>query len=936
MSSSFLPQGMVDPDFDLPYLYADHLAEFTDTLISERIWNIVNADGKKQSVFDAGTGLRFFEIDELVSFFNAHPFLYLRRQGRKGYEATLHTSTGLLWVCASKDLVRLNTGKDLAAKSEAAGLKGWRIPTKGELKAFVTTSANPYRSGSSNRLLGQYAWLCTAGKCDIDNWNIYSSSEGALFVCHDFWQGAITKEVISMLGQSGWEFFTPDGKSRLTVTPDDSWKSFDPTGVMESLRNNRLHLVSQNGKKQLLPDPFSSFIDLDYTPCRLPKIEPVRLTDPNKGLWELWGNPTEILKRFGLVARDPKRDIHNHNVAIDFGTSSTVVAITDEHGDRKLLRIGVRDFYQTPRAADFENPTVLEFIDFDQFWKAWTSKAYRPFLDWSWIHAAHEARASFRDNPGDTAVLASILPLLKQWALRSEKEEVKITDRKGLEITLPVLAERNPVRGTPLEVSSTDPFDPIELYAWFLGMVINWRGRGIYLKYHLTFPVKYPRTVKDKILSSFRRGLQRSLPLTLVKQPELLDSFEVKEIASEPAAYAAAALRQLGLEPGDRGIPYGVFDFGGGTSDFDFGLWRQPTAEEEEEGYYYVVEHLHSSGDNFLGGENLLEHLVYATFRDNLDVCRENKIHFTRPIDGKDFTGEEAFVDRTRIAQTNSVLLAARLRPFLESEDGNLESHQLRIDLLDIHGQKKTCELSLNRDSLEKLLFERIERGVRAFLGELREVCGLYNLPDNEPIHFLLAGNGSRSRHIRKLCNTKGEDWKRLLQEIFGDTPPNLVVHDPLPMDESNHHAPTAKTGVALGLLALCPGEGVKLIDRVRTASHDEAPFRYFVGKIARGDKFEIVLGAGATYGQWVSVGKLQQGVFRLAFTLSTRAKTGMIKGDTELHVERIDFPAAQIGDQLFVRPVGTDSIELSAAPDEESLNGESIPRRTLDLETKQ
>ena len=40
-----------------------------------------------------------------------------------------------------------------------------------------------------------------------------------------------------------------------------------------------------------------------------------------------------------------------------------------------------------------------------------------------------------------------------------------------------------------------------------------------------------------------------------------------------------------------------------------------------------------------------------------------------------------------------------------------------------------------------------------------------------------------------------------MVQEVFGDDLPELIVHAPLPIDEDDHHAPTAKTGVALGLL---------------------------------------------------------------------------------------------------------------------------------------
>ena len=71
----------------------------------------------------------------------------------------------------------------------------------------------------------------------------------------------------------------------------------------------------------------------------------------------------------------------------------------------------MRDFYQPPRGTDFENPTVLEIIDQARLSAVWTAQTYRPALDWNWVHAAHEAQASFRDNPGDTAVLASILAM---------------------------------------------------------------------------------------------------------------------------------------------------------------------------------------------------------------------------------------------------------------------------------------------------------------------------------------------------------------------------------------------------------------------------------------------------------------------------------------------------------------------------------------------
>ncbi|MGV8804232.1 MAG: hypothetical protein ACWA6Y_04645 [Polaromonas sp.] len=653
---------------------------------------------------------------------------------------------------------------------------------------------------------------------------------------------------------------------------------------------------------------------IDHTPCRLPQLDRAQLTDPEKGLWELWGTETPDLKRMELVARDPGRDIQRRAVAIDFGTSSTVVAMDTASGARELLRIGVRDFYEPVKPSQFENPTMLECLHFEAFAAAWATDAYRPALNWDWMRAAHEAQASFRDNPGDTNILSSILPRLKQWAFRSnEHRRVRLTDREGHAMELAPHTERNPVRGQPLAVSSTDPFDPVELYAWYLGMAINWRGRGLFLKYYLSFPVKYERAVKERILASFRRGLQRSLPHTLVEHhPQVLNEFEVNDLASEPAAYAAAALPHLGVQPSDEGVPYAVFDFGGGTTDFDFGLLRWATPDEEAKGYEQVFEHLASSGDNFLGGENLIEHLVYESFLHNVEVLRKERIQFTMPMDAVPFAGSEAFLAPTQAAQTNTIMLAAKLRPFLESDKPELPS-QLKLDLIDANGQKKTCELALDTKALDALLAKRMRDGVEAFFLELAKLRP--ELPVNAPIHLLLAGNGSRSRHIKVLFDSEGTLWKPLLTQAFGESPPDIVVHAPLPMDEANPHAPTTKTGVALGLLSLVPGENTLLLNHVQTRHKGQAPFAWFAGRLRR-KNFEPTLSPGATYGRWQELGPLQQGVFNLFVTTSPRAQAGLPEGHPELKKHRLDFPAAPAEARFFARATGPHTLELVAATD--------------------
>ena len=938
-----------NPTLKVSEIHAENLAEFITRLDQHRFWRVLPRGEKEPTkathLFDAKTG-RCIELGGLHDFLRKHAFIHIQslHDGNQNL-ATLQSEKRVLWTNeGSNERYSFVEGRQFVAQQRWAGLENWILPTKSRLESFAKSNLNPYRKDQAYRMmrkdgLSECYWLTAGGKCDVDEgyWGV-ESGMGSIFACNTHWENTSDTALLFDLLNRDWKLVSRQGDT----FPPSQLDPQDKLGIEALLASwaieNQTLLSESENSIRLNPRDYwidMQFIDLDYVPCRLPKLDDAQLTDPEKGLWELWGEEEATLKKFNYVARDPARDIQRRAVAIDFGTSSTVVAMDTASGKRELLRIGVRDFFETVRPGHFENPTVLELLDFTAFHNAWTATAYRPALDWEWTRAAHEAQASFRDNPGNTDVLSSILPRLKQWALRSsEHRRVRLTDRQQParhEIELAPHTERNPTRGQPLTVCAQDPFDPIELYAWYLGMAINWRGRGLFLKYYLSFPVKYPREVKARILASFRRGLQRSLPASLIQHhPQVLHEFAVEDLASEPAAYAAAALPRLGVEPTDEGVPYAVFDFGGGTSDFDYGLLRWATPEEEDQGYERVFEHLASDGDNFLGGENLLEHLVYESFKNNLPVLREKRIQFTQPIDGQPFAGSEAFLAPTQAAQTNAVMLAAKLRDFLEKDEAELLS-QIKLDLIDGNGHKQTCVLNLNAEALDALLAHRIRRGTEAFLAGLARLRA--ELPAGAPIHVLLAGNGSRSRHVKALFDTHSELWPQLLEQAFGEgQAPEIVVHPPLPMDEADPHAPTTKTGVALGLLRLAPGESTLLKNHLHVANDGQAPFAWFAGRLRRG-RFEPAIAPNVAYGEWRELGALQQGVFSLFVTASPRAHNGLPEGDPELRKHRLDFPAAQPGARVFARAAKPHLLELAAAPDLASLAVEGLDIKSLPLE---
>lgn len=864
-----------------------------------------------------------------------NPFIGIWYEDEK-QDLVLESASRLIWTnSGSEERVYLEDVKPLLSQMKHLDLTNWGVPTQSQLQLFAKGSNNPYRRGQAYRLAslgnpeGDYFWLCSKGCLDINSGCFYIEDLSAhLFAINGLLSGLSYLSIAAILLERNWEFKSFNGDYKLV--PEKLENEDFLAGLIKfgfDLIPLEKHAVLNPIKIADLPS-IDWLSELDYRACRLPKMEPSRLSDPERGLWELWGSEQEFLRRYDLVARDPKRDVLNRAVAIDFGTSSTVVATENEHGDSELLRIGVRDFYQEREPHHYENPTVLEFLDFEQFTAAWSKNTYRPALNWNWVRASHEAQESFRDNSGDTEILASILPRLKQWALRDEKHQrVRLTGRKGKEIELVPHTERNPVRGQALEVSETDPLDPVELYAWYLGMAINWRERGIFLKYYLSFPVKYPLDVKNRILASFRRGLQRSFPQTLIEyHPEVLQQFEVQDLASEPAAYAAAALSFSGLEPTDDGIPYAVFDFGGGTSDFDFGIWRWANDKEDAQGYESVFEHYASSGDNFLGGENLLEHLVYATFQNNLQVLGEHKVQFVKPMDAASFPGSEPFVAPTQAAQTNAVMLAAKLRPFMESDQASLSS-QLKLDLLNSSAEKVTCELVLDAQALDDLLQQRIYRGVHSFLHELKKV--LPQFPAGAPVQLLLAGNGSRSRHISALFAHE-ESILNVLFEVFGETIPEIQIHKPLPADMAHPYAPTSKTGVALGLLQIIPGKNILLTNRLHDAHDGQAPFAWHVGRLRR-NQLESTLTPDSEYQQWCELGPIQQGVFYLYYSNSPRSARGLKKGDPELKMQRLDLHEAKGGDRLYARIMAPNQIELAIEVD--GLRLETVASQALILE---
>lgn len=850
--------------------------------------------------------------------------------------------TGLLWENlqqAGSSYYVDDSTRNMIKERIIVGLTGWQLPSKEKLLNVAKDSTFPLRRGSGYRLLDNYRWLVSTGRVDLDYTDPgVESSYGCILPYNDTVQNKKGIEFFLECYQRGW-------KTRpYHVNNDENHKNFI-SAVSFVIEYQNQYLPSE----VILPIS-TIWQDIDYITTRLPKLDQLRFTDLEQGMWEFYAPQdkqgySKITTQEFVRARNPELDIQEGaKVAIDFGTSSTVVAIR-KNGKDELLRIGMQeiDFAEDEISEEqFENPTVLELLDIQKLLGAWHKESYRPLVDWDTVHCSHEARRSLRKGDSNVDVISSIFARLKQWALRDATQaRVRITDYEHqYEYEFAPLTEYNPVKGQPIQLDKNYPqLDPIELYAWFLGMNINWRERGIFLKYYMTFPVAYPNDVKEKILASFRRGLQRSLPESLIYS-ERFNEFSVQELASEPAAFAAAALRTLQVEPTKEGTAYAVFDFGGGTTDFDYGIYREPTDDEYDEGYDDVIEHFGSSGDKFLGGENLLENLAYLVFKHNQNTCREHQISFTKPLDAESFVGAERLVSQTQAAYTNTTLLMSKLRPLWESGQKNQnDSGSSTLKLVNRQGKSVECQINIPQQELIEFLQERIRTGLKGFFMAMKSSFNkqLGQIP--EQIHLLLAGNSSRSRIVLgllgRLDDAESETLADLmlndLSEIYqNDEMPDFEIHLPLQSDPQNPYKPNTKTGVALGLLRVSPGETLKVINHAQQADTD-SPFQFYVGSHRR-DKFTVGIKRGDAYGEWKELGAIRQGMFPLLYTTQPQAESeeGIMRGTHGLREQNLEFSGQDIqGKKVFAKIISPDTIELGLAESLEQAE-HSIQRREI------
>ena len=677
-----------------------------------------------------------------------------------------------------------------------------------------------------------------------------------------------------------------EGKSTITFKKDGSSEIREyKKGVLQGEAifkkdNQEKKYFYTDGLREEMP-VLKYYLSIDKERINIDDYDEERLWDINLGHWDLKEEDKEALRGIlgkKVYERDPKEDIHQGGiVGIDFGTKSTVVVYQKDRTTIMPMRISGGKLNKKVVDADYENPTVIEFRNVKKFLEKYNEKDGRPTTKWEDIMVSHTAFGNLIDGPSE--YFTSIISDIKQWTTK-EKEKHYLKDRTGSEYTLPPYLK--------LDKNEENYIDPVELYAYYIGSYINTMTNGIYLEYLLSFPVTYEKDIREKILKSFEKGIQKSLPIQIQEDEKLMKKFKVKHGANEPAAYATCALKNFKIEPKDKDdkVYYGVFDFGGGTTDFDFGIWK---LAEDEDKYDYELEHFGAGGDKYLGGENIIKGLAYKVFTENSDKLLKKRIQYIRPESYDELEGEGVLINNnSSIAKLNTRILGEILRGIWENSNAE-DMKTIKLPYLyDTHGEKRGMggdeELSLNvsEEKLKDFIREKIDKGINNFFIKLEDA---FKDEEVKEVNIFLAGNSCKHPFVNEIFSEYQEKMKDKIKLNIYD----LKAIENLKEKDSTKVMPTGKTGVAYGLIYSRKGGRIKVTNRDEKENlANEVNFKFYVGKNKR-DLFNLVLSPNSKYEKFEYFGIAISDTFEIYYTTLPEAQTGKMEID-RTNVKRISL----------------------------------------------
>ncbi len=374
--------------------------------------------------------------------------------------------------------------------------------------------------------------------------------------------------------------------------------------------------------------------------------------------------------------------LQKKTVSIDFGTSSTCVAVQGENGI-ELLTLSAGENSEDDINI-YENPTYIMIYRWNEIYHQWRAENFNlPMMIKGNLDEAEQGDKEVQFDFGYS--VKRCLNKVSDKELNAIVSDIKMIPK--------ILEAENQLLITPLipqdirtvEIVSScnkqnkESLDAVAFYGYILGKAINRVEKNkIYTKYQITYPVKFSEEVKKRMCASLEYGLKRSIPIPLREAVDARKKpvFKVEAKYPEPVAYIGSICgRYLKIDREDqKGKLFAVYDFGGGTLDYSFGIFTPDKREPNRS----CINILGVDGDSFIGGEHLIRRMSYWIYISptNMQQLIENKIPFEQP-DG------EVRPDNDQLEGLfqNSVSAKANVRKISERITRNIFEGKYSLDM---------------------------------------------------------------------------------------------------------------------------------------------------------------------------------------------------------------------------------------------------------------
>jgi hypothetical protein len=527
--------------------------------------------------------------------------------------------------------------------------------------------------------------------------------------------------------------------------------------------------------------------------------------------------------------------------------------------------------------------------------KAWRDRVILPTTRWEDVTVGFAAEAmrtkSGPDQPERASAVITQVPMLRERIER--RDLIKLRGRSDVD-TVEALKRPAPPVIDEEGIGSHDPFDPIELYAYYIGLHVNHRLRGIHTRYAVTMPTGWSPERRLSVLVAIRRGIFRSLPAGMLEYHDL-EELQVVDAGPSAIPFAAFAFRTFGISPRGDNVPFCAIDAGASETGVIFGILRSAKLDERDQNIERMIEYLEPMSIPWLGGERLLHRLAYRVYAANEAAMRELDVPMERPIEEAPIPGADSMLLSTSPeARANTQILKDVLRPLLEST----RSHNLpeRVRLIANDGVVKDVALAIEAEPLLEALEGWFAEGVAVVRAALESAIAKIGREPNpyEGFHLLLGGRMGLHHGLS--------------EQFAAQLPPSVKIHRFKEPDSSNLAAPTVKTACALGVLAM-------RFDRVSATLRGEKrdAFKFRVGRSRHGQLADV-LDPSVDYDVWREMGACTKPNVEVLF-MPAEDDGEVAADDPRVQRASCAFGVSSVGRRVYVRAVAPARVEVSVGP---------------------